>query len=268
MLKSDLKRGIFSLQFLFATLIIFVSLLIQWLTKTRELGGELPQVFSFSFSNIYVYAVPIAAILPFYGIYNDERKSGFIKFAVIRSSVKKYVFSKLFASAVSSFLAVFLGVLMFAVICGAFSLPFEPLEFFYDEGYIPPPPTLGERIINLGGFPLYAVVAGAVAGIFAAVWNFVGMAFSSFVNDKFLCFSITFTLYFMLNYVGFISWFSFGEDWEKATFINRFIPSYTSNPILYDLDVLKYKAIMLAVYSVIFIPIFYFFVKKRGVYDN
>lgn len=121
-------------------------------------------------SNVMIFFLPLAAVLPWSDSFIRERQGGFLKTALPRTGRHYYVESKVFTTVIGGFLSVFLaGTLMFF----AYFIIFFPLEA---QGKFPWSQTaeLGRILIRCG---LLAAVLSTGGGIFAGLTGSIYLAF-------------------------------------------------------------------------------------------
>lgn len=120
-------------------------------------------------SNVMIFFLPLAAVLPWSDSFIRERQGGFLKTALPRTGRHYYVESKVFTTVIGGFLSVFLaGTLMFF----AYFIIFFPMEA---QGKFPWSQTaeLGRILIRCG---LVAAVLSTGGGIFAGLTGSVYLA--------------------------------------------------------------------------------------------
>ena len=121
MIRFDIKKAIFN----YRNLIIILGFMIyayflgaDILAEVLRKGELLSPLWSLEFISGVItdrrmlYIIPIAAALPYAAAFIDEKKSGELKFVLIRTVKKKYIFSKLLSSAMSGGLVLFVSVLI------------------------------------------------------------------------------------------------------------------------------------------------------------
>lgn len=121
-------------------------------------------------SNVMIFFLPLAAVLPWSDSFIRERQGGFLKSALLRTGRRYYVESKVFTTALGGFLSVFLaGTLMFL----AYFMIFFPLEA---QGKFPWSQTaeLGRILLRCG---LVAAALSTGGGIFAGLTGSIYLAF-------------------------------------------------------------------------------------------
>ena len=79
-------------------------------------------------SEAFTFAVPILSALSCGGVYLEEQKSGYYKFALPRYGRKRYVWVKVLVNLLSGGLSIWLGVLLTAVLEWAYFAPMEVSE--------------------------------------------------------------------------------------------------------------------------------------------
>lgn len=127
-IKSDLKRGIFSKRFLAAVLIMTLAVFVSawqslFITNDQRLIG-LPHGYFLIFINKalqsegIVFVLPIFSPLPFAGNFIEEFRTRFSNFLLIRSKKSQYIASKIIVNGLCGGLCVCLGVLIATGLCG------------------------------------------------------------------------------------------------------------------------------------------------------
>lgn len=259
LLKADLRRGFFSWGFYAAILLSFISLLISFFSNDNYYDSFF-YAYSQNFRSVFSYTAPIIAILPFNGIYHDESKSGFIRFVILRTSRRKYIFSKIFSSMLTSFSAMFTGTALFGLFCRFLPATLSPFGIQTDaENY-----SLWEKLEVNGGFFLALFISCLMLGLFSAVWSIAGLATSAMVSSKFFSFVLPFMIFSLLGYISREFWHISND---VGAFVYRMTPQFISSPSYGDIRQLLLALLADAVYAAIFILLFSHLVKKRGIYD-
>ncbi|PWU67572.1 hypothetical protein [Gracilibacillus dipsosauri] len=146
LIRTEMKRNLFTWSTLIAFL-LFVALFVLGAEKFRpntELGLERNSYNYFS-AFLYTHGVGPKAILPIVFPFIIallsgsslalDRKTGYIEFILLRTTYKKYIFSKMIAASIISFLFVFIvEILCFLYLRISFHPPNSITEM---EGYVP-----------------------------------------------------------------------------------------------------------------------------------
>lgn len=120
------------------------------------------------------------AALPYVASFCNDWKYQYLKPVVIRTGVKKYIWSKVIMCFLSGLLTVFCGLLLFFFIL-SFRMPLFPNEDL--QSIIAPP----FAPIAEGGLPiLYLIINSLIFSLAAALWAVVGLAISSFIPSHFV----------------------------------------------------------------------------------
>ena len=134
-MKSDLKRGIFSKRFLAAVLIMTLAIFVAawqslFITDDQRLIG-LPHGYFLIIINKalqsegIVFVLPILSTLPFAAHFIEEFRTRFCNFLLIRSKKSQYIASKIVVNGLCGGLCVCLGVLIATGLCGIIYRPME-----------------------------------------------------------------------------------------------------------------------------------------------
>lgn len=153
-----------------------------------------------SYSKLSMF-IPIIAAFPFIPLFCDERKSGFIRYNILRIGKTRYNFSKFAAAVVGGGCAVALGYIIFGGIAAILFPPGNAYLPEYMEEYTSLITTSGQNVFT----PLYnqigeiAIIFSYVLEIFlyGAVASLPAFVLSSFVKNKYLILCIP----FMLKYI-------------------------------------------------------------------
>lgn len=135
-LETDLERAVTSAGFILAVTGTILALMAGGFTglwvdmdMVREEGlayGYHWQMMKRGLqSEAFTFALPILSTLGFGGVYLEEMKSGYYKFALPRYGRKTYVITKVVVSILSGGLAIWLGVMFTALIYWAVYSPME-----------------------------------------------------------------------------------------------------------------------------------------------
>lgn len=202
-------------------------------------------------SSFFGYIIAILGAVPFAANFAEEWKSGVSKSVICRSGVKKYAISNIVVCALSSFVTITLGMMIFAVVLNGFAMPIEELDEYAAAQYLKIP--YGKIIV--AGYPFLYILARVTA--FAAansVAVVMGMTVSAFFPDKYI--AVCSPLVFM----SVIEIFSqmFASD-DIATFYfnftylkNSWLPIY-ENPFLELLHTFTYFAVFIVIFGIVFV---------------
>lgn len=181
--KVDLKRAIFSKAFVFSVLIgllvIFFSIAIEPLKnaislaysnapdlnpndKVKLIGNCLNEVTLWDFGNHFFFLViPIICCMPFTNKYFIDKKSGFSKFQIIRTSYKKYIISKSLTTFISGFLCIFITCNIFLIIISIVNSGNTFRSLFYKDAFL--------SNLNNGHFILFVFVYNIICSLTGGV---------------------------------------------------------------------------------------------------
>ena len=128
-----------------------------------------------------LFAAPILAAVPYAGAFVEDAKGGFLKQALPRTSVTRYILGKELACAVSGFLALALGILAGHILITLAVLPTEV------KPEMPVESQLLELIGKMGIF-----------GLAGALWASIGMLLSTLTMNAYMAYASPFILYYVL----------------------------------------------------------------------
>lgn len=232
-LREDLLRAMKSAYFWMAICVVFASCLIASgpnLFKTdqnapdqsiimeaitvdhalfrTEITYSSFMIFHSSLSGNLALFMPLIAALPFVPLYCDEKKSGFQRFAMYRTSKRKYYLAKIGGAVFSGMAAVAIGLLLMLAFC---YFMFPPLS-----GYLPEyadyleemRPFLEHQYGSLcmvgSGLPsaLFSILYAAMAAAAGAALSLLTASFSA---NKYIALGLPVLLY---DIIGKIIYFS------------------------------------------------------------
>ncbi len=190
-MKTAMRQAIFSGGFFAGTVTIIVVLAFSCVQAVAD-AFALPEVVLQSgfhaeiilnalVSDAMTMAIPIAAALPFTASFVDEAKNGYIKQYLPRTTIKRYISSKLVANAVAGGLVLFVGIAAAYIIS---AIIFTPFELVADEQAQP-------YLANLISSSFLMFFAGGL-------WATVGLALASETGSKYMAFASPFIIYYVL----------------------------------------------------------------------
>ncbi len=196
-LTTNLKQAIVSRGFLAAALgcaLVILLSCVEDVTQAFRTEGLLyfnfhsELVLKALSGSAMTLAFPILAALPYTAAIADDVKSGYLKQYLPRTSVVKYLSSKVAACAVSGGLALVLGM-VFA--WGALALVFLPREaapliLRAADGTVIPAPVS----------PIWGRLA--LYFISGALWALVGMLFANLTGSRYMAYASPFVIYYVL----------------------------------------------------------------------
>lgn len=193
----------------------------------------------------YRKAIALFAALPFAANFAVEWQSGVTRYCVIRGGLKKYVISNGLFCAATSFLTVFIGMMLFA---GIFS--------FWIPIYTPDPNPTG---LPFGVFLdnrlpwLYLMIEVFIFSCSVSMWCVMGMFFSAFFPDKYVAVCSPLVASYVIERI-------------TINFPDALNLWYLSISVLNWKDPLLSFLYIIGVFtalSVVFVIVFYFVLRKR-----
>ena len=207
MLRAELYRAFWNRSFLLA-LVLGILLLGYGLFEYSE-GTDIPGANPFLCSAYdaviwaqagpVVLLVPLLAVLPFADSYALDRTQGYLRHVLVHSSYRRYFFAKFVANLLAGGLAVALPLLLL----------FACTNLIYLWGLLPiDQARIGGAYLHgpLGSLyriapDLYILFRVGVGFIFGATYATLGLAISSFVNNRYIVLATPFLLYHIANFV-------------------------------------------------------------------
>lgn len=121
----------------------------------------------------------VFAALPFTANFADEWKNNVTTDCITRKGVKKYAFSNVLMCAITSFLALFLGILLYMLVTSFFS-DFDRPGNGIESGF----PYC--ELLNGGLRWLYPIVRVFIFSVSGAMWCVMGLMISAFIPNKYV----------------------------------------------------------------------------------
>lgn len=224
--QTDMERAVTSAGFILAVVGTIAALLIGVFTGLwvdMEVVKEQGLDFGYHWqmlrrglqSEAFTFAVPILSTLGFGGAYLEEMKSGYYKFSLPRYGRKKYVISKVMVSVLSGGLALWIGVLLTALLYWAIYAPMEiDLEsakmtgrvvnvmYEYADGAIK---TTSGSIVGvtaehaLQSNMLLALLQWlAMVFLMGGVWAGIGCLFAVLYRNRYLAYGASFLISYLI----------------------------------------------------------------------
>lgn len=159
-------------------------------SKARLIGNSLNKVTLWNFGTyFYPLIMPLICCIPFTVSYLKDKKTGFSKFVIIRTSYKKYVFSKINSTFISGFLSVFLSTIIFVILISVIDSGEDFRSIYNDQAF------LGN--LYRSNFNLYVFIYSLIGGLFGGVYSIIGLAISSLIDNELIALVSPFVLYYL-----------------------------------------------------------------------
>lgn len=191
LLLADGKRAVFSLRFLLSALgvtamcFIAISGLLKessysiWYLLYQAIGGSGISMMSFLILPLFAFSLS----------YATETNQHADRYFVIRAGTKVYAFSKIVISAISGFLTIFIGMLLFVLLL----LPFREIyNISIDGGAYEMLLENGRYFSGLGLFFTHYSLSGMLAAV-------GGLLAASFLPNRFSTIAAPFVVFFALT---------------------------------------------------------------------
>ncbi len=207
-MKSDRHIYRMDLVRIFASPVFYLSILLVVALCCLCSWEDLQQVLSHRDSSdvTYIFSIMLglgafknmillAAALPGVGNFCSDWNHQFIRPVCVRCGVRKYSGSKIVSCAVSTFLTVFLGMLLFVLLLLALGLPLLGRS---GQGVA----TMYGSLLS-GGYPmLYFIDHSVLLSAAAVFWGTVGLYVSSWIPNHFVAIASPFISYYLLGEFG------------------------------------------------------------------
>lgn len=193
-LQTDLKRGLMTKEFMLAIAgmlaagILGMADIYEELRLQGHLGGGMiffHMAQTGSSSSLYLYFIPLMAVLPFSPSLRDDMKSGFYLYMMPRCGRNLYFASKLAGAFLAGAITVLASTLILYAGC-SFAFPPSAAEIqdftMYTEEYL----RIGLQYLVLGM-------------LYSGVWSVTGMAAAVLMEDKFVGLGVPFILSYILS---------------------------------------------------------------------
>ncbi len=156
-------------------------------------GDVVGHVEVFFIIGIYRKAMTVFAALPFAANFADEWTNGVSVSCVSRRGVKRYAAANFLFCAVSAWLTVFLGMMVF---CGLYSLV---VPFYEPDGN--PHGSLFGWLLDEGRGEIYLTLRILVFSVSCAMWAAMGMALSALFPNRYVAVSAPFVASYVVERV-------------------------------------------------------------------
>lgn len=121
----------------------------------------------------------IFAAIPFTSNFADEWKHNITTNCITRKGIKKYAVSNVLLCAITAFIAVFIGIMLYMLTASCFSDFDRPDQNIY-EGY----PYC--ELLNDGPRWLYPVIRIFIFSVSCSMWCVMGLMMSAFIPNKYV----------------------------------------------------------------------------------
>ena len=202
-----IKKSIINYKMLFAIVLslgIFLYEMIHNMCIFESLHNEnkedvlsiLGSVYALS---IYMYAAGMLPQLPYSFSLADEKRSGVLKFELIRYGYKKYFIEKVVAVALSGMITTslpYLVVLIISFICGTPTTADNHIKVI--DGLV-----WGELFKYQNGGAIILLLKGILLALFGVFWAELAFLISLFIYNKYITFILPFIIYIFLHVLSF-----------------------------------------------------------------
>lgn len=207
MLKTELKKIIFSPQYIICVVLLFALLMIGTVGFWSDTIGDetVSMLVHFldawdTYGNVYI-AVPLLATVPVTFLLHDELNSGYIHFSLIRAGKGKYIVTKMVTGILSGMLMVLTAELLFTVTLVI--LTPGKINFLDQQQLLGDEPSFYLSLVNSGkGYVLYIIWA-LLAGLYGAVFSAMAAATSAVAQNKYVATVVPFLIFLLVENVIF-----------------------------------------------------------------
>lgn len=215
--REDLRRSLFSKQFIVAIVGIFLVFFLSSVGYISEKNYDVLFFFKMTLDiGVFILILPIFCALPYSdSVYNELLHSNF-KYQFVRSNIKIYGSSKISVCIISSFLAMVIGISLFIMVM-RIRYPLVNTQDIYYEIY---------SVDDVYGFLLgqhnniYFAIFIFFLGISSSVFSLTGILCSLYFPYKMTIIMAPFIIFFIFNEIGAwlrlpflrISYLMYGKD--------------------------------------------------------
>lgn len=229
MLKMELKKIIFSPQYIICVILLFALLMIGTVGFWADnLGGQTVSMLVHflnawdTFGSVYI-AVPLLVTVPVTFLLHDELNSGYLHFSLIRAGKEKYIVTKMLTGILSGMLMVLMAELLFTIVLILLT-PGE-INFLDQQQVLGNKPSFYLSLVTSGkGYILY-IIWVLLAGLYGAVFSAMAVATSAVARNKYVATVVPFLIFLLVENV--IFHFMYIPLILRAGFEAIFYPSFT-----------------------------------------
>jgi len=216
MLRNDLKRALFSRTMILSVVLGLIAIAIGMISTpiiaaariyfgdTSDITNEqkwyliynlLNKATLWSFGNFYFFiVVPLICCIPFSVAYLRDLETGYNKYQIIRSSYKKYLFSKYVATFISGFLAILIIVIINLSVVNIIDSGDEYRSIFYGDDSL-----FGQ--LHKEQFNLFVIVHGLIISCMGGIYAVMGLTCAKLSKNILVGLAFPFMFYVIMDYV-------------------------------------------------------------------
>ncbi|MBO5485951.1 MAG: hypothetical protein J5988_03320 [Eubacterium sp.] len=207
MLKTELKKIIFSPQYIICVVLLFALLMLGTVGLWSDtLGGEtISMLVHFlnawdTMGNVYI-VVPLLASVPVTFLLHDELNSGYIHFSITRAGKRKYIVTKMMTGILSGLLMVLIAELLFTVML--ILLTPGKVNFLDQQQALGDDSNFYLDMVRSGkGYFVY-IIWVLLAGLYGAVFSAMAVATSAVARNKYVAAVVPFLIFLLAENVFF-----------------------------------------------------------------
>ena len=199
MLRTELKKIMFSPQYAGCILVLFTLLMIGTLGFwSTYVGNETISMLAHFidgwvvFGNVYM-VLPLMAAVPITFLLHDELNSGYVNFSLVRAGKRKYMAVKMTAGILSGFFMVVLANLIFTVVL--IILTPGRINFFDQQNVLGKEPCFYYNLAKSGqGYIVYSIWT-VLTGLYGSVCSALAVVASTVAKNKYVAVVIPFVVF-------------------------------------------------------------------------
>ena len=225
-IKTDLSRALVSWRFLLSIILMFLV----WELNSKRFQIQEDVIYLF----VHVWGRSITPLLAvvitsfsYASSYSEDIENNFLRYCIIRISIKKYVLSKIFICFIVAFLVVFVGTILF-VFHQCFILPIVANNSVTISDF--GPMTCFQNLL-VNHTLIYMIVQTFFYGLFCGAMSVLSLAFSTFIRNSYGVFVIPFLLHYCFFYI--FTQLSMQHPMFDIEQIYNCISTYTDNIIFF-----------------------------------
>lgn len=201
-MKEEIKLSLINRRFLVAIAIMLICFLgYAWPSWIESVDwGEIyrPTALEQTLGGIFfggvMYMMPFCASFPYATSQVDELRTNYFHWKVMRLGVRRYVWNKMIATALSGAMAIVIAYMLHAIIWHVIAMPYDPATFENQKIYFAESVIWHNWDEIFYALPIYIWIG---CGIFitSTVWAFFGLVTAIWIPDKVLCTVIPVCIY-------------------------------------------------------------------------
>lgn len=205
MLRTQLKKILFSPQYVICVTVLFVLLMIGttgfW-SDTLMTGETVSMLAHFwnawdYFGRVYI-VVPLLVTVPVTFLLHDEMNSGYIHFSLLRAGRTRYVWNKMLAGILSGMIMIFCAEFLFTVlliILTPGNINFSDQQNILDENSV----NFYQNLVKEGKGYIVYIIWCLLACVYGGVFSALAVATSAVARNKYVATILPFIIFLLVE---------------------------------------------------------------------